>query len=297
MHGSHDADTLGSWFGIVVSRIVTSTELGLPAVNDDGRLLSATVNVSSSASVSSVVEIVPVPLVAPAPIVMEESEPKSPTSAVPAVCMSGIVTSLDSAADSIADTVTGSPSSTGFGETDSHTAGVVPPSPSRMVTSTALGLPAVTDDGRLLSATVNVSSSASASSVVEIVPVPLVEPALIVMEGSEPKSPASAVPAVCVSGIVTSLDSAADSVADTVTGSPSSTGFGETDSCTVGIALPSSSRIVTSTELGLPAVTDDGRLLSATVNVSSSASASSVVEIVPVSLVAPAPMVMELSVP
>ncbi|MCY3594324.1 MAG: hypothetical protein OXH01_03690 [Bacteroidetes bacterium] len=156
--------------------------------------------------------------------------------------MSGIVTSLDSAADSVAVTVTEEPSFTGFGETDSHTVGVALPSPSLslIVTSTALGLPAVTDGGRLLSATVNVSSSASASSVVEIVPVPLVEPALIAMPDSELKSPDSAVPAVSVSGIVLSLDSAADSVAVTVTEEPSFTGFGETVSHTIGVVPPSS---------------------------------------------------------
>ena len=61
-----------------------------------------------------------------------------------------------------------------------------PPSSSLMVTRTELGLPAVTDDGRLPSATVNVSSSVSASWFVVTVPVPFVEPELMVMLDSEP---------------------------------------------------------------------------------------------------------------
>ena len=82
----------------------------------------------------------------------------------------------------------------------------------------------------------NVSSSVSASSLVVIAPVPVDEPARIVMDGSEPKSSASAVPAVSVSGIVTSAASVSDSRAVTVTEEPSSTGFGDAESRTLGDA-------------------------------------------------------------
>ena len=103
-----------------------------------------------------------------------------------------------------------------------------------MVTVTDDGLPARTDDGSAPKDTVNVSSSSSASCAVVTSPVPVVEPLLIVMPESEPKSPDSAVPAVSVSGIVTLLPSAPDSRAVTVTRSPSSTGFGDADRLTVG---------------------------------------------------------------
>ena len=58
---------------------------------------------------------------------------------MPAVSVSGTVTALPSAEDNVAVTVTGLPSSTGFGEADSHTVGVgvVPPSSSMMVTGTS----------------------------------------------------------------------------------------------------------------------------------------------------------------
>ncbi|MDE2678292.1 MAG: hypothetical protein OXI76_10330, partial [Gemmatimonadota bacterium] len=66
------------------------------------------------------------------------------------------------------------------------------------------------------------------------------------------------------------LPSAADSVAVTVTGEPSATGFGDADRLTVGDAgggVSSPSVIVTVTLLGLPAVTWEGSVLpSATVN-------------------------------
>ena len=62
--------------GFVVSSIVTSTESGLPASTDVGRLeSSATVNVSSSVSASTAVVIVPVPLVSPLLILMLDSGP------------------------------------------------------------------------------------------------------------------------------------------------------------------------------------------------------------------------------
>ena len=206
-------------------------------------------NVSSSVSASSTVAILPVPVLEPESIVMLASVPKSPDSAVPAVTVSGIVTAFDSTDDSRAVTVTALPSSTGFGEADSRTVGVggAVPSPSRIRTVTEDGLPARTDAGRLPSATVNVSSSASASSLVAILPVPLVEPPAIVMPASAPKSPDSAVPAVTETGIVTAPVSADDSRAVTVTGEPSSTGFGEADSDTVGVGgvvpPPSSSNV------------------------------------------------------
>ena len=72
------------------------------------------------------------------------------------------------------------------------------------------------------------------SSVVEIVPVPVVCPPPIVMLASDPKSPASAVPAASATGIVTPPANASDNCAVTVTDCPSSTGFGETDRLTLG---------------------------------------------------------------
>ena len=59
-------------------------------------------------------------------------------------------------------------------------------SSSVIVTCTVVGLPSVTDDGNAPSATVNVSSSVSASCNVRTVPVPLVEPASTVMLASIP---------------------------------------------------------------------------------------------------------------
>ena len=63
---------------------------------------------------------------------------------------------------------------------------MAPSSSSEIVTVTDDGLPAVTEAGRLPSATVNVSSSVSASCAVVTVPVLLVEPLLIVMLVSVP---------------------------------------------------------------------------------------------------------------
>ena len=61
------------------------------------------------------------------------------------------------------------------------------------------------------------------------------------------------------------------------------TGFGEAESVTAGASPPPLSRIVTRTDDGLPAKTDDGsRAPSATVNVSSSSSSSRVVATAPV---------------
>ena len=61
--------------------------------------------------------------------------------------------------------------------------------------------------------------------------------------------------------------------------------------------MPSSSRIVTRTDDGLPAVTSDGSVPSATVNVSSSSSASSAVVTTPVPVVCPPATVMLSSAP
>ena len=52
----------GGGGGTSSSAIVTVTELGLPAVTEDGSVPSATVKVSSSKSASSAVEIVPEPV-------------------------------------------------------------------------------------------------------------------------------------------------------------------------------------------------------------------------------------------
>ena len=252
--GSQAACTVGGLLGgggESSSRIVTSTDDGRPAVTSGGSAPSDTVKVSSFASASSTVEIVPVPDVRPPPIVMLANDPKSPDSAVPALSVSGIVTLFDNASDNRAVTVTGCPSSTGFGEADRLTlGGSGAPSPSRIVTSTDAGLPAVTSPGRLPSPTVNVSCSASASSVVEIVPVPDVRPPPTVMLASDPKSPASAVPADSDSGIVTLFDNAADSRAVTVTDCPSSTGFGAADRLTLGVGGGVVSLVKVSTAMG-----------------------------------------------
>ena len=276
-------------------------ERGLPARTDEGRLPSATVNVSSSASESWFVAIVPVPVVRPPLIVIDESVPWSPDSDVLRVTVSGIVTPPGNAADNLAVTVTEEPSSTGFGEADRLTnGGGTSSSSSAILTGTEDGLPARTDEGRLPSATVNVSSSVSVSWFVAIIPVPVVWSPLIVIDESVPWSPDSDVFRVTVSGIVTAPGSTADNLAVTVTEEPSSTGFGEADSDTVGVGgvvPPSSSRILTVTEDGLPARTDEGRLPSATVNVSSSVSASSLVVIVPVPVAEPPAIVMLASAP
>ena len=81
----------------------------------------------------------------------------------------------------------------------------------------------------------NVSSTLSASWFVVIVPLPLVAPEAIPMLASVPWSSGSAESSVIVTGIVTLPDSAADSVAVTVTVRPSTTGFGDADSRTVGV--------------------------------------------------------------
>ena len=80
---------------------------------------------------------------------------------------------------------------------------------------------------------------------------------------------------------------------------PSSTGFGEADRLTVGTAgvVPSSSRMVTRTDDGLPAVTSGGSVPSATVNVSSSSSSSCDVVTVPVPVVCPPLTVMLAGAP
>jgi hypothetical protein len=293
--GLGEAERLTVGGGGPSSRMVITTEDGLPTLTLDGRLPSETVNVSSSSSASRVVWIVPVPVVCPPLIVMFVSEPMSLDSADPTVSVTGTDMLFVRAADNLALTVTGCPSLTGLGDAERLTVGGDEPS-SRMVTTTEDGLPAVTLDGRLPSETVNVSSSSSASRVVWMVPVPVVCPPLIVMFVSEPMSPASVVPVVSTTGIETLLVSDLDSPALTVTSCPSLTGLGEAERLTVGGGGPSS-RIVITTEDGLPTFTLDGRLPSETVNVSSSSSASRVVWIVPVPVVCPPLIVMFVSEP
>ena len=292
--GFGDADTVAE----PASVMVTVTEFVVPAVTDPGRVPSATVNVSSFSSVSLFVEIVPVPLVCPAVTVIPDSVPTSPDSAVfgdAVETVSGIVTFAVCAFESVAVTVTSAPSPTGFGDADSDTEGL---SSSVIVTRTEAVLPRPTAGGRVPSATVNVSSSASASWFAEIVPVPVVDPDETVIPDSVPKSPVSAVPAVSVSGIVTFADSDAESVAVTVTSAPSPTGFGNADSDTVGPATPLS-MMVTTTEGVSPAMCPAGRLavFSATVNVSSAVSASTAVVIIPVPVESPPAIRIDDSVP
>ena len=181
-------------------------------------------------------------------------------------------------ASSLAVTVTGDPSSTGFGEAETQTNGFSPfASSSLIVTCTESGVPAVTPDGRPDPRdTVKVSWSAPESCIVVIVPVPVVSPAAIVMEVSDPTSSDSAAfgePVETVTGMLRALECGVDSVAVTVTGDPSSTGLGEAESETDD-RTASSSWIVTCTELGVPAESGDGSVPSATVNVSWSASSS-----------------------
>ena len=234
--GDADSLTVGGSGSSSSSRIVTSTNDGSPAITSGGNTPSDTVNVSWSVSASSTVEIVPVPVVCPPVIVIVASDPKSSDSAVPDTSSSGIVTSSDNGSDSNAVTVTDCPSSTGLGDADRLTLGRSgpPSSSSRIVTSTNDGSPAVTSGGNVPSDTVNVSSSASASSTVGIVPAPSVCPPVIVMLASDPKSFDSAVPDASSSGIVTSSDNASDSCAVTVTDSPSATGFGDAMRLTEG---------------------------------------------------------------
>ena len=142
-------------------------------------------------------------------------------------------TSLLSAAESVAVIVTLSPAVTGWrGEADSDTVGV---SSSSMVTATEVGTPATTVPGRFAvsSATVKVSSSMSSSWRVARRPVPLVRPLEMRMPVSVPRSSASAVPRVTVTGTVTDRVAALESVAVTVTLPPSFTGFGAAASDTV----------------------------------------------------------------
>ena len=98
------------------------------------------------------------------------------------------------------------------------------------------------------------------------------------MLASVPWSPASAVSSVIVSGIVTLVDAASDSVAVTVTGEPSSTGFGAalrvTTRCSFCGAGASSSVIVISTLVVVPLVTPAGMGPNCTLNCSWSPSSS-----------------------
>ena len=69
--------------------------------------------------------MVPVPEVWPLAMLMLVSAPMSPDSAVTAVSVTGMLTLLLSAADSVAVIVTGEPSVTGSGAAESETVGVV----------------------------------------------------------------------------------------------------------------------------------------------------------------------------
>ena len=94
------------------------------------------------------------------------------------------------------------------------------PSPSRIVTVVVSGLPVRTEEGSVPSVTVSASSSSSASSLVDTVPLPMVDPASIgdawqssVVAGARPG------PVGSVSRTVTALDSTAVSRAVTITDS------------------------------------------------------------------------------
>ncbi len=111
-------------------------------------------------------------------------------------------------------------------------------------------MPAETDEGSgVPSDTVKVSWSASVSCAVVMSAAPTVNPWETVMLVSVPMSPASAEPRVTVTGMVTSLPSAADSVATMVTAEPSATtGLSfSAESETVGVAaggvVPEAARV------------------------------------------------------
>ena len=158
--------------------------------------------------------------------------------------VSGIVTAPGSAAESVAVTVTLSPGRTGLrGETESSTVGV---SSSSMVTATEAGEPGATVDGRFAvsSATVNVSSSVSPSWRVAMRPVPAVAPAPMRMFASVPRSSASALPRVTVSGIVTARGSVrGERRRNRHALPPPPTGFGAAESVTVGVACVCACRV------------------------------------------------------
>ena len=92
---------------------------------------------------------------------------------------------------------------------------------------------------KALIATVKVSSSVSSSWVVPISIAPLIAPPATRMRPAVTKSPSSAVSYDTVSGTaVPCTGAAADNVAVTLTIEPSSTGFGDADSVTVGRSSP-----------------------------------------------------------
>ena len=86
-----------------------------------------------------------------------------------------------SARDAVTVIVTSDPSVTGFGAAESEIQ-----TKSLMVTVTELGAPAVTPEGSVPRATVNVSLSVSSSRAVVIVAVPVVDPLGILMLDSAP---------------------------------------------------------------------------------------------------------------
>ena len=110
-----------------------------------------------------------------------------------------------------------------------------------IVTSTEAGLPARTHDGSLVSstATVNVSSSASVSRTATIGVDPVVEEKRIRTSPAPRKSNCSDVTCLYTSGTLRMRDGGvgSDSVAVSRASEPSRTGFGATESVTVGDAL------------------------------------------------------------
>ena len=149
------------------------------------------------------------------------------------VIASGTVTLSDAASDSVAVTVIGEPSSTGFGDrlrdTSRWSVCGAGASSSVIVISTLVVVPAVTPAGRVPKATLNCSWSPSSSCRVWICVLPLVERAAISMPLEVSESTISGDASVRTSGMVTLLERAAPSVAVTVTADPSSTGLGLTD--------------------------------------------------------------------
>ena len=105
-----------------LSVIITSTEVGLAGNSPEGSgSPSITVNVSSSTSASFVVGMIPMPHSQPFWIVMSVIDSKSSGSAVPAVSVTGIVTSRKGSRNWLvrfALTHTSSPSAIGLGMTD-----------------------------------------------------------------------------------------------------------------------------------------------------------------------------------
>ena len=226
-----------------------------------------------------------------------------------------MVTPFDSAAESVAVTVAGFPSSTGFGVTDSRTVGVVgvvtvEPAFSGIVSSShgCPGIVGSVDNWGPITVTQIVSSSSrSPSSTTLSVAVARREPLGITISvvlfavpgGSNVKStPATAalspLPSKKKAIVIPPVGAGFEIVAVNLTRCPS------TGRSVLAVSVASSaptSEMVTKTEVVVPGPTDAGRVPSATVNVSWSTSVSWFVEIVPVPLVCPAVMATPDSVP